>query len=92
MNRNEGYSTMSAPSSLPSALELAITSDQALRIARLDGEKAYGDLTPYRIEIQLEEDGWHVDYELKNPDLNGSGPHYVIDAVNGTIASKVYEQ
>jgi hypothetical protein len=70
----------------------AITSDQALQIARQDGEKAYRDLTSYRITLALEQDGWHVDYELKDPNLNGGGPHYIIDATTGAILTKRYEQ
>ena len=69
-----------------------IASDQALQIARLDAEKRYKDLTCYRILLALESDGWHVDYELKDPNLNGGGPHYVLDAVTGAIVSKRYEQ
>jgi hypothetical protein len=37
-------------------------------------------------------DGWHIDYQLKNPLSNGGGPHYVIDAATGAIVSKRYEQ
>jgi hypothetical protein len=69
-----------------------LSSDEVLRIARLDAEKAYRDLTPYRISISLETDGWHVDYELKNPQLNGGGPHYIIDPATGAVLSKRYEQ
>lgn len=69
-----------------------LASDQALRVARLDAEKAYRDLTPYRISLALESDGWHVDYVLKDPALNGGGPRYVIDAATGAIVSKQYEQ
>jgi hypothetical protein len=69
-----------------------ITADEALRIARVDGEKAYRDLSPYRIEIRLEQDGWHIDYEFKNPEVQGGGPHYVIDAATGAILWKRYEQ
>src|SRR5436305_90002 len=43
-------------------------------------------------DFELEEDGWHVDYELKDPRLKGGGPHYVIDRFNGAILSKRYEQ
>jgi hypothetical protein len=43
-----------------------VSSDEALRVARLDAEKVYRDLSPYRVTIVLEADGWHVDYELKN--------------------------
>ena len=69
-----------------------MASDEALRIARLDAEKAYGDLSPFSVVVVLEADGWHIDYELKNPDWNGGGPHYVIDGATGQIISKRYEQ
>jgi len=69
---------------------LPVTS--VLRIARLDAEHAYRDLAPYRISIALERDGWHIDYQFKDPNLNGGGPHYVIDPSTGAILSKVYEQ
>jgi uncharacterized membrane protein YkoI len=69
-----------------------ISCDAALRIARTDAESAYQDLSIYRIAMSLEEDGWLVDYELKDPELQGGGPHYVIDARTGAILSKRYEQ
>ena len=69
-----------------------IASDQALLIARLDAEKRYRDLTCYRILVALESDGWHVDYELKDANLNGGGAHYILDAMTGVIVSKSYEQ
>ena len=69
-----------------------ISSDRVLKIAREDAETVYRDLTPFRIVLALEPDGWHVDYELKNPNLNGGGPHYVINPVTGAILSKQYEQ
>ncbi len=52
----------------------------------------YRDLSLYRIQLVLEGDGWHVDYELKNPRLKGGGPHYIIDPHTGTVISKRYEQ
>lgn len=61
-------------------------------MAQADAETAYRDLSVYRIQLVLEADGWHVDYELKDPRLKGGGPHYVIDAVSGMIVSKRYEQ
>jgi hypothetical protein len=70
----------------------AISSDKALQISRLDAESAYQDLSGFRIQITLECDGGHIEYDLKNPNLNGGGPHYVIDPVNGTILSKEYYQ
>jgi len=70
----------------------AIPGDRALTIAQADALKAYGDLAPYCIRLALEEDGWHVDYELKDPRLKGGGPHYLIDPVSGVILSKRYDQ
>jgi hypothetical protein len=69
-----------------------LAADAALRIAHADAETAYRDLSPYRIYLALEVDGWHIDYELKDPKLKGGGPHYIIDAVTGAIVSKRYEQ
>jgi hypothetical protein len=69
-----------------------LAGDQALTIAQADALQAYRDLSPYRIQLVLEDDGWHVDYELKDPRMKGGGPHYVIDAVRGAIVSKRYEQ
>ena len=75
------------PSSAP-----VLGGDQALSVAQADALKAYGDLSVYRIQLVLESDGWHVDYELKDPRLKGGGPHYIIDATTGSIVSKRYEQ
>lgn len=69
-----------------------LASAEVLHIAETDALRAYRDLSPFRITLVLEPDGWHVDYELKNSDWNGGGPHYVIDAVSGTILQKRYEQ
>lgn len=74
------------------ALTAKITCDQALRIARLDAENAYRDLSLFYIHVELNDDGWHIDYELKNRQSNGGGPHYVIDAETGNIRKKRYEQ
>ena len=62
-----------------------------MRVARLDAEKAYRDLNQYRVCIALMDDGWHVDYELKDSKAQGGGPHYVIDFA-GKIKSKKYQQ
>lgn len=71
---------------------IQITSDQALKIARLDAEKVYHDLTPYRVRLELNQDVWNVDYELMNTQAQGGGAHYAIDAQTGKIRAKKYEQ
>jgi hypothetical protein len=63
-----------------------------LAIAQADAATAYRDLSSYRVHLSLELDGWHIDYELKDPRMKGGGPHYVIDASAGQIVSKRYEQ
>jgi len=73
-------------------LATPITAARALGEAEADASRAYGDLSPYRVQVQLEPDGWHVDYELIDPELQGGGPHYVIHASDGTIIRKRYEQ
>ena len=71
---------------------VGLAGDQALAIAQADAARVYRDLSLYRIQLVLEGDGWHVDYELKNPGLKGGGPHYVIDAHTGAVVSRRYEQ
>ena len=75
-----------------SARQPNISRDQASQIARADAQRIYRDLSRYRVDLKLEQDGWHVDYEFKDPEVEGGGPHYVIDAVTGKIVSKRYEQ
>lgn len=69
-----------------------ILADRALATAQADAIRAYRNLAPYRVSLVLEDDGWHVDYELKDPKRKGGGPHYVIDAATGAIVSKRFEQ
>ena len=71
---------------------VGLAGDQALAIAQADAARVYRDLSLYRIQLVLEHDGWHVDYDLKNPGLKGGGPHYVIDADTGAVVSRRYEQ
>ena len=71
---------------------IVLAGDQILTIAQADAAPVYRDLSAFRIQLVLEDDGWHVDYELKDPRLKGGGPHYVIDARTGAIVSKRYEQ
>lgn len=77
---------------IPPPAPTTFTCDEALRVARLDAERVYRNLDPYLIAVSRESDGWHIDYELTDPRLNGGGPHYVIDPVSGAILSKRYEQ
>jgi hypothetical protein len=79
-------------SQMLSPSKMTIGADQALAVAHADAAQAYRDLSSYRIHLVLEGDGWHVDYELKNPKLKGGGPHYLIDPVNGAILAKKYDQ
>ncbi|PWU10184.1 MAG: hypothetical protein C5B50_25990 [Verrucomicrobia bacterium] len=69
-----------------------VSSDAALKIARLDAEQKYSDLSPYRIAIIFEDNHWRIDYELRNRNVQGGGPHYLIDAMTGVILSKRYAQ
>jgi hypothetical protein len=69
-----------------------VSGAQALAVAEADALQAYRDLSPYRIQVVLEADGWHVDYQLADPRRKGGGPHYVIDATSGAILTKRYEQ
>ncbi len=69
-----------------------LSCDQVLKIAREDAERVYRDLSRYEIRLALQDDGWHIDYELRDPRARGGGPHYVIDATGGQILSKRYEQ
>src|ERR1700692_3308290 len=70
----------------------ALGADEVLKIAHADAIEAYRDLSAYCIRLALEPDGWHIDYDLKDPRLKGGGPHYVIDRFNGAILSKRFEQ
>ena len=81
---------MTSTATLPMPAKLA--GDQILSIAQQDAIGAYRDLSAFRILLVLEADGWHVDYDLKDPNLFGGGPHYVIDPQTGAILSKRYEQ
>jgi len=69
-----------------------VSPDQALANAQRDALNAYRDLSPYKIVISLQDDVWHIDYDLANPKMTGGGPQYVVDAETGEIVSKRYEQ
>jgi hypothetical protein len=65
-----------------------LAAEQALQIARLDAEAAYGDLDVFPHHHCPSSDGWHIDYELLDATREGGGPHYVIDARTGQILAK----
>ena len=69
-----------------------LAAEEALRIAQADAAKVYRDLALYRTRLALEQDGWHIDYELKAPTFKGGGPHYVVDAGTGAIIRRRYDQ
>lgn len=71
-----------------------LSSDRALAIALADGLTAYRDLSRHHIEIQLEDDGWHIEFRFRGTGRfhTGGGPAYVIDANTGEILSKKYYQ
>jgi hypothetical protein len=66
--------------------------DQALAAAQADALRAYRNLSPYRVSLAPEDDGWHIDYVLKDPKRKGGGPHYVVDPTTGAIVWKRYDQ
>lgn len=51
-----------------------VTSDQALRIAEADAATTYENLNRFRIEISLEDDGWHVKYRSSSQLAHDSSP------------------
>jgi len=69
-----------------------LSSDEVLRVGRLDAERVYRDLSRFVIRIARESDGWHVDFDLKDTMARGGGPHYIIDPESGVIVTKRYEQ
>jgi hypothetical protein len=83
---------MSDPIVLTDPASHPVTADTALKIAQTDAANAYRDLSHFRIQLTLESDGWHVEYDPKNPRHKGGGPHYVISDVTGEIVSKRYYQ
>jgi len=73
-------------------LQKPLSSDQILRVANEDAVRMYGDISMFRITLRRSTDGWHVDYEPLDPEVQGGGPHYLIDEAEGAIISKHYYQ
>ena len=71
-----------------------LTRNDALEAMFADLREIYPelDLSRYQFKVTLHPDGWHVDYEFKDPNRLGGGPRYVIDPLTGKIVSKRFEQ
>lgn len=80
------------PKTSPTAPSGHLSYDEILQVAAADAQQAYADLSIYQVTAVQHADTWQVDYELKDPELSGGGPHYTIDAQSGAILSKRYEQ
>ncbi len=65
---------------------------EALQIADDDARKQYRDLSVYDVMIELENENWRIDYELKDAESQGGGPHYLVSSDTGEIVSRRYEQ
>ena len=77
---------------MTAVLQQPLTRDDVVRIAQTDANAVFDDLSDCRIEAELLSDGWHVDYVMIDPEINGGAPHYIIDPNDGTILRKRYEQ
>jgi hypothetical protein len=69
-----------------------IDKNKALQIADENAGKFYRDLSVYMVNIELNNNKWHVDYILKDKNLDGGGPHYIISAETGEILEIRFEQ
>jgi len=69
-----------------------IDKNKALEIADENAGRFYRDLSVYDVLIRLEDNNWHVDYILKDKNLDGGGPHYIISAATGEISDMRFEQ
>ena len=71
---------------------MKVDKDSAEKIAANDARSYYRDLTAYNVTAQLVDGNWKIDYELKDRQAQGGGPHYVVSAESGEIVSKRFEQ
>ena len=74
------------------SFQVKINKEKAVRLAKLDAEKHYDNLSIYQIEVRETSSKWLIDFVLKNKSLNGGGPLYIISKKSGKILKKVYEQ
>jgi hypothetical protein len=66
----------------------AVSCVQALDVAHRDASRINREPNKFQITVVLADDGWHIDFYLKDPDLCGGGPHYIINAETGSITWK----
>lgn len=71
---------------------MVVNKEKAIEVSKKDALMVYGDITMYDIKAKLENGNWIIDYILKNEQLVGGGPHYVISATTGEILEYRYEQ
>ena len=71
---------------------VSVSREQAVEIARTDATRAYRDLSGYEPVANLGHGVSLIEFQLKDRDLVGGGPSYVIDAETGEVLSKKYHQ
>ena len=69
-----------------------IDRDETISIAMKNAGQVYRDLSVYRVEAVLKEGKWYVDFEFADKDMDGGGPHFVIDAETGEIIGSRFDQ
>lgn len=69
-----------------------LTEEQARAIADQRARGVYRDLSIYDVSATLADGLWYVDYELKDPESLGGGPHFVISAETGEVVGRRFEQ
>ncbi|MFL6332501.1 MAG: hypothetical protein ACJ754_04070 [Pyrinomonadaceae bacterium] len=65
-----------------------VTRESAIELARQDAIKEGENLELYEIIAIEQTDNWRVVFKIKNKNLNGGGPKYLIDKNTGEIISR----
>ena len=65
-----------------------VTRESAIELARRDALKEGEDLELYEIIAIEQTDNWRVVFKIKDKNLNGGGPKYLIDKNTGEIISR----
>lgn len=71
---------------------MKVDREKALEIAHEDAQTMYRNLELYDVLIEEAGPNWKVDYELKDRNALGGGPHYLISRESGKIVEQRYEQ